>query len=255
MAQKMRVIMQNISSYKQTQLVIWINQILFFGFLFFDFQLLMIFIAFISTYIFGFMSETSLHRYYTHRSYETTAFKEKILRVFAFLAGQGAILSWVTVHRTHHAYEDTEKDPHSPKFMKWWKFYLALLPKDYKNNLVFDLMKSSGRKYYVFENKYYLYMWICAWLISYMISFYLFFFIVAGVSMWHIATCIVNISSHLQGVKNYPDAAAFDSSIVNFLTGVGNHNTHHKHYKSYTYSVNGGIDIYAPFIKTFFIQS
>lgn len=237
--------MTNITPYTQTQLVIWINQLLFFGFLLFSFEVWMIIVACLGMYLFGFMSESSLHRYYTHKSYETTPLREKMLRVFAFITGQGATISWVTVHRTHHAFEETDKDPHSPKYLRWWEIYLAFLPKEYKTNLVIDLMRKPGWKYFVFENTYYFYMWVAVWSISYLISFYLFFFIVSGVAVWYIGTCIVNISTHTQGVKRFPEAVAFNSSIVNFLTGVGNHNNHHKFPKSYTYSVDKEIDPYA----------
>jgi stearoyl-CoA desaturase (delta-9 desaturase) len=239
--------------YRQTQLVIWINQLLFFGFLFFYFHPWMIISAVVGMYIFGFMSESSLHRYYTHKSYDTTVFKEKILRVFAFLTGQGATISWVTVHRTHHAYEDTEKDPHSPKHLAWWKIYLAFLPKEYKNNLVIDLMRSPAWKYFVLENKYYFYMWCTVWLLTYFLSFYLFFSIVAGVSMWYIGTCIVNIATHSRGNKRFPQAVAYNSSVVNFFTGVGNHNNHHRFPKSHTYSIDKEIDPYGFIIEKFLI--
>ena len=241
--------MTNITPYTQTQLVIWINQLLFFGFLLFSFEAWMIIVACLGMYLFGFMSESSLHRYYTHKSYETTLFKEKMLRVFAFITGQGATISWVTVHRTHHAFEETDKDPHSPKYLRWWEIYLAFLPKEYKTNLVIDLMRKPGWKYFVFENTYYFYMWVAVWMLSYILSFYLFFFIVAGVAVWYIGTCIVNISTHTQGVKRFPEAVAFNSSIVNFFTGVGNHNNHHKFPKSYTYSIDKENDPYAWVIK------
>lgn len=243
--------MTNLSPYRQTQLVIWINQLLFFGFLIFNFQIWMLTFIMIGMYVFGFMSESSLHRYYTHKSYETTPFKERLLRMFAFMTGQGATISWVTVHRTHHAYEDTEKDPHSPKHLIWWKIYFAFLPKEYKSNLVIDLMRKPGWKYFVFENNYYFYMWIAVWAISYMLSIYLFFFIVAGSAVWYIGTCIVNISTHTRGVKRFPEAVAFNSSVINFFTGVGNHNNHHKFPRSYTYSIDKENDPYGFFIGKF----
>lgn len=235
----------------QTRLVLWINQLLFFGFLLFSFEAWMVIVACLGMYLFGFMSESSLHRYYTHKSYETTPLKEKLLRVFAFITGQGAIISWVYVHRTHHAFEDTEKDPHSPKYLRWWQIYFANWTIEFKNNLVIDLMRKPGWKYFVFENTYYFYMWVAVWSISYLLSFYLFFFIVSGVAVWYIGTCIVNVSTHTHGVKRFPEAAAFNSNIVNFFTGVGNHNNHHKFPKSHTYSIDKETDPYAWVIEKF----
>lgn len=243
----------NITPYKQTQLVIWFNQLFFLLFIIINFNIWLIPLAIVMLYIFGAMSEISLHRYYTHKSYKTTNAKEKLLRVFSFLTGQGAVLSWVTVHRTHHAYEDTEKDPHSPAYMKWWEIYLAYLPQDYKNNLVLDLMRTPAWKYFVFENKYYFLMWCCLWCVSAFVSLYLFYVIVAGSAMWYIATCIINIVSHSTGVKKYSDAVAYNSSFINLITGVGHHNNHHKFPKSHTYSVAGEVDLYGRIIEKFFM--
>jgi len=244
-----------LSSYKQTQLVIWTNQILFVVSIFCFYEHWMIPWIFISMYLFGFMSESSLHRYYTHRSYETTDNKEKLLRIFAFLTGQGPILSWVTVHRTHHAFEDTDRDSHSPYHLSWWKIYLALLPSNYKNNLILDLIRLKGKNYYVFENKYYFYLWILLWVSSYLIYFEIFFVIVSGSAIWYIGTCLVNIIAHTRGKKNFHEAVAYNNMLVNMLTGVGHHNNHHKFPRNYTYSVDKEIDIYAFGIRKIFMLS
>lgn len=245
--------MPKLNPYRQTQLVIWINQILFFGFLILLFEPWMIIVSFFGMYIFGFMSESSLHRFFTHKSYETSNFKEKILVFFAFITGQGPTLSWVTVHRTHHAFEETHKDPHSPFHIPWWKIYLALLPNKYKNNLILDLLKHRFVNYFVLENKYYLYMWALVWIASYLINFQLFFFIVAGSAVWYIGTCIVNIVAHSQGQKKFTESVAYNNKMVNFLTGVGNHNNHHKFPKNLTYKVDNELDIYAFAIRKLFL--
>jgi len=241
-----------ISAYKQTQLVIWVNQILFFACLMFFFELWMIPLLIIGNYVFGFMSEASLHRYFTHKTYETTEFKEKILRVFALLSAQGPTASWVTVHRTHHAYEDKKEDPHSPFHLKWWEIYLAFLPKKYKNNLVIDLMRSRSWNYFVFENKWYFYIWLAIWTLTYLISFHAFFFIVAGAATWYISTCAINICSHRYvGKKQFEESVAYNSGLMNLLTGVGHHNNHHKFPKNYSYSVNGERDYFGLLIEKF----
>lgn len=243
-----------ISAYKQTQLVIWINQLLFFGFSIFTFGYWMIPVAIVSLYVFGCMSEVSLHRFFTHKTYETTEFKEKILKLFAFLTAQGPTISWVTVHRTHHAYEDTDKDPHSPYHLTWWKIYLAFLPNEYKKNFVLDLMRTRHWNYFVFENKHYFTLWCLVWLLSYLVNFYLFYFIVAGTAMWYIATCVINIASHRYvGHKQFDKDVAYNSKFINWLTGVGHHNNHHHNPRSYTYSTGKEIDVYAWVIKNFFM--
>jgi len=72
--------MTTFNPYHQTLFVVWLNQILFFTSLiiFFNWQLLII--SVIAMYVFGAMSEISIHRYFSHKSYQTGQFREKILR-------------------------------------------------------------------------------------------------------------------------------------------------------------------------------
>lgn len=239
--------------YKQTLYVVWGTQLLFLTTLILFFNWWMILVSIVALFVFGCFSEVSLHRYYTHKSYETTQKKELLLRVFALLSGQGATISWVTVHRTHHAFEDTDKDPHSPLFNPWWKILLGLFSKKYKKNLVIDLMRSPGWKYFVFENKHYWIIWTAIWLVSALISLYLFYFIVSGAALWYLATSAVNIINHSKLIGNvkFTDAVASNSALMNLLTGIGYHNNHHKFPKSYTYSIEDEIDIYGWVIKKF----
>lgn len=130
--------------YKQTLYVIWGNQLLFLFSILYVHQWYLIPIGILSMYIFGAFSEIGIHRYFSHNSFKTTKFKEKVLRLFAFMAGQGPIISWATVHRIHHKYADTINDPHSPLFQPKWKIFLGLIPNNHKNNLIFDLMRSKS---------------------------------------------------------------------------------------------------------------
>jgi stearoyl-CoA desaturase (Delta-9 desaturase) len=54
------------------------------------------------------------HRYFTHRSFETTAVVKVLLAVLGAMTLQGPLTQWVTDHRKHHARSDHEGDPHSP---------------------------------------------------------------------------------------------------------------------------------------------
>jgi stearoyl-CoA desaturase (delta-9 desaturase) len=55
-----------------------------------------------------------LHRYFAHRSFETGPRMRLLLAIFGSMSTQGPILSWVTLHRKHHAFSDRPGDPHSP---------------------------------------------------------------------------------------------------------------------------------------------
>jgi stearoyl-CoA desaturase (delta-9 desaturase) len=59
--------------------------------------------------------EGGLHRYFTHRSFEASEPVKVFLAVAASMAAQGPVVFWVANHRLHHAFADTERDPHSPQ--------------------------------------------------------------------------------------------------------------------------------------------
>lgn len=250
----MSFFIKKIDPYYQTLYVVWGNQILFWSLFIFSFQLYWIFIALIMMYVFGCMSEISLHRYFAHKSYSTTLIKDKILLLFATLVGQGAVLSWVAVHRTHHAYEDTNKDPHSPKFIPSWKILLGLFPRNnYKLSLISDHIRSNNRRILNFENNYYWIIHTLLWILLYNINLTLLFSFVSGSALWYICTQSVNIFAHKNdGKKEFPNAVAINSKILDLFTGAGYHNNHHANPKNYNYKNNKKIDIHAFVIKHFF---
>jgi stearoyl-CoA desaturase (delta-9 desaturase) len=55
-----------------------------------------------------------LHRFFTHRSFETSRPVQAALGVLASMAVEGYVIDWVADHRCHHAHSDAEGDPHSP---------------------------------------------------------------------------------------------------------------------------------------------
>lgn len=60
------------------------------------------------------------HRLLAHRSFETRApVKWMLLLLAAFTLQQGP-LSWVRIHRAHHAHADRDADPHSPLRGFWY---------------------------------------------------------------------------------------------------------------------------------------
>jgi fatty-acid desaturase len=60
--------------------------------------------------------EIGFHRYFTHRSFSTPKWKERLLLLLGSTMSVGSCLFWVSVHRAHHAFSDTPKDPHSPHY-------------------------------------------------------------------------------------------------------------------------------------------
>lgn len=60
-----------------------------------------------------------LHRYAAHRAFTMSPFMEKVCFVLTWIFQGSNYLSaygYGVMHRMHHAYADTENDPHSPKY-------------------------------------------------------------------------------------------------------------------------------------------
>jgi stearoyl-CoA desaturase (Delta-9 desaturase) len=65
-----------------------------------------------------------LHRGLAHRALRLHPLADWGFRlVLWFTTGQNR-REWVAVHRKHHAFTDTEKDPHSPLVHGFWKIQL-----------------------------------------------------------------------------------------------------------------------------------
>src|SRR5450432_4860208 len=62
-----------------------------------------------------------LHRYASHQMYTTGKKREKLFYFLTWFTQGSSFLNpraYAILHRMHHAYSDTEKDPHSPHFFK-----------------------------------------------------------------------------------------------------------------------------------------
>ncbi len=68
------------------------------------------------------------HRLLTHGSFQTWRPVRWFFAWLGGLAGEGPALMWVAVHRKHHAFSDTEHDPHTPHDGAWWSHLLWLAP-------------------------------------------------------------------------------------------------------------------------------
>jgi len=75
---------------------------------------LAIFIPISLIYI-GIPMSVCLHRFFSHRAFETSRPMQFVLGVVACLAYQGGPLWWAMMHIRHHQYCDKPEDPHSAK--------------------------------------------------------------------------------------------------------------------------------------------
>jgi stearoyl-CoA desaturase (Delta-9 desaturase) len=79
-------------------------------------------IFFIAHWFLSLFSQTFFyHRYSSHGAFTMSKFWERFFYVFSYIVQGSSYMSpraYAVMHRMHHAYTDTEKDPHSPRFSK-----------------------------------------------------------------------------------------------------------------------------------------
>lgn len=201
------------------------------GLFYFDFTLVSACILFISYFLYsGVGVSMMMHRYYTHKSFE---FKRPVVKWictwFALMAGRGGIIGWVYIHRLHHAYSDTEKDPHYCSlnfkgifFPKYSKFVSEI-----NLRLVRDLLSKN----FVNIDKYYNLM-VAAWCVLLItISPELFYFgWVVPVALTHILLNSFLYFGHTHGYRTHRhrDNSTNLWPYGFLLWGEGWHNNHHK---------------------------
>ena len=71
--------------------------------------------AFITGYlIINFGVGVGYHRYFTHRSFETSRWMQALMAITGQMASMGSIINWVADHRRHHAFANVPGDPYGP---------------------------------------------------------------------------------------------------------------------------------------------
>ena len=80
----------------------------------FDYKVTML--SFLTSYVIIYIYGTNIfyHRYWSHRQFTTYPLIEKFFSVAGLMSLSGGPIGYVLMHRLHHAYSDTDKDPHSP---------------------------------------------------------------------------------------------------------------------------------------------
>lgn len=72
--------------------------------------------AFITGYLaINFGVGVGYHRYFTHRSFETSRWMVVLMATLGQMASMGSIINWVADHRRHHAFANVKGDPYGPK--------------------------------------------------------------------------------------------------------------------------------------------
>lgn len=198
-------------------------------------------------------SECGLHRLWCHKSYKTVRWKEYFLHFFAVPLLYGSSIVYCGVHRQHHAYADTDRDPHITR--PWWKMVFYVRNEKYaiENKFVSDLAKDPlhkwlHRNYFKINLFILLVCLICfgpvrsGWTLSFLVIHN---FLAAGA---------VNILGHRPeyGWRTFEtNDQSSNNWLIQLITwNAGLHNHHHKNPSSWDFRVNpGDVDVPALVIK------
>nr|WDA42943.1 palmitoyl-monogalactosyldiacylglycerol delta-7 desaturas [Fagopyrum tataricum] len=198
---------------------------------------------YVATGLFGIC--LSFHRNLSHRSFRLPKWLEYLFAYFGVLALQGNPIDWVSTHRYHHQYCDSDKDPHSPLEGFWfshmnWLFDTAtILQRCGEPSNVADLEKQS---FYRFIRSTYVLHPLTLGVLLY--AFGGFSYIVWGMAVrtiwvYHI-TWLVNSACHVWGNQawNTGDFSKNNWWVALLSFGEGWHNNHH----AFEYSARHGLE-------------
>lgn len=216
------------------------------------FEVLLCFLMFLYAGIIG--VNVSLHRYYAHRSFETTPMKERLLLWSTLLTSLGSPAMWCSVHRLHHSHSDTDLDPHNPRkigiIKTWFTIWPTLrIPKP----LIKPFLRTKEQRF--IHNNYFLLSGAIIVLLCLIDpKWAAILYCLPAIGCFHGASAI-GVLPHFWGYRNHQIK---DESRNNWVAsiislGEGWHNNHHAHpYRWKQGEKWWEIDPPAFFIKHFF---
>lgn len=167
------------------------------------------------------------HRYYSHYSFKVPKWYPYAVNILGMFAGAGPALTWAATHRQHHAYSDTEDDPHSSTWRGKWAVYVNTWGYDaiIKRRFIKRYLKDPILKFF-YVNYFRL-----------NVAIIVVFTLIDPMLMIFGYALPVVIAFHAYGILNimgHKDAKPTNSWFANILTvGEGWHENHHKRAADY----------------------
>jgi len=187
-----------------------------------------------------------LHRYAAHQSFKMSRLGEKVCFFLTWLTQGSNYLSaygYGVMHRMHHAYADTEKDPHSPKYDKNL-FSMMLRTKNIyqdintKSIVIEDKFTKNVPQWERFDTFASSILSRLIWGVLYTLFFVFFatawwqwLFLPVAFLMAPVHGVIINWFAHIYGSVNFK-VSDTSKNLLPFdflMMGEGYHNNHHAH--------------------------
>jgi stearoyl-CoA desaturase (delta-9 desaturase) len=187
------------------------------------------------------------HRYFSHRTYQTSRFMQAVFAIWGLTAVQKGPLWWASHHREHHRYSDQPEDAHSPKQFGFWYSHLGWIASRANIPTRYEQVKELAKfPELVFLNRF-------DWLVPILFGVFTFalgevlnaywpslgtngpqmfvwVFFISTVVLFH-GTCSINSLSHVWGSRRYETTdTSRNNPVLAFITmGEGWHNNHHRY--------------------------
>ncbi|MET3731266.1 acyl-CoA desaturase [Moheibacter stercoris] len=185
------------------------------------------------------------HRYAAHGMFTMSNFWEKTFHIGSFITQGSSYLSpyaYGVMHRLHHAFADTEEDPHSPiidkdLFRMMWRTRRVYMDIDQEIAVVGEKFKKGVPKWRKFDKFAESRITRLVWVLIYVAIFvavgapwWLYFLLPFIILMSPVHGVIVNWYSHKYGYRNYEvkDTSHNLFPVDLLMWGESLHNNHHK---------------------------
>ena len=187
-----------------------------------------------AVYLLGFYSfllfvshHAGLHRYFAHRSYTVNKFWHVFLCLSSCLVCFGSPAGYPIIHRAHHAYTDTENDPHSRKYLGF--FNIMFFNWNLNNLSMWAAFRDLHDPWVKLTHDYYTLVIIVFAAILFVIDPVLPLCYSIGTAGAWLAMGLVNTVCHSRGPTTYRNHDTKDDSSNSYLAVfVGEwHNNHH----------------------------
>lgn len=206
-----------------------------------------ILIFFVALWYLSLFSQTFFqHRYAAHGSFTMSKFWERFFFVFSYVTQGSSYMSaraYAIMHRMHHAYTDTGKDPHSPNFssnmfsMMWRtkKIYSAIVHQRYPVEKRFEKNLPHWHGFDRWANSpLSRILWVAIYISFFLIfssSFWWWLLLPVVITMGAFHGALVNWFAHKYGYINFRLRNTSRNLLVVdvLMLGESYHNNHHKH--------------------------
>jgi stearoyl-CoA desaturase (delta-9 desaturase) len=174
------------------------------------------------------------HRYFSHRTFQTSRVAQFAFAVLGASCGQRGPLWWAGHHRNHHRNSDTEHDVHSPRHHGLWWSHMGWItaPDNFPTDI--DAVKDLARYPELrFLDRFDALVPLLLGLVLFLVGgvqLLVWGFFVSTIVLFH-CTCTINSLAHTLGRRRYSTSDDSRNSLILALItfGEGWHNNHHRY--------------------------